>query len=396
LAFIPGNLYKDEAGNFYIQGDEKVLYPDVTQPLVSQPDFSGEVHAVLESWPWQYGYPYFTTSAAVLIVPRLIFGNGFTDQVQLNLFLLRQFINVLPMGLTIILGIYLVTRFRSLPGSVGMFIFLALIPGSVEYNHRFWHADALVLFLIMLTIYFVQKDNLRFGRHFFLAAVCCGLAAATKMWGLFFGVAIAGYLLAGLLQKRLNIKQMLLYGSLFTLAMLGAILLSSPSLMAPYIARVALRGWLPMQGFLLSGYAGDASGYYDTTLVNWLKYFGNDFMKGYFFFFSFFALLVGSLWGSRVTLSRILLAWCAPTALFLIYFVALKNFQYMLPLAVPLYCGALLLPAVLDESPAPQRLPFLAKPLTKKILRGMIYALFASQFIINLVLLYQYIVTKEL
>ena len=39
--------------------------------------------------------------------------------------------------------------------------------------------------------------------------------------------------------------------------------------------------------------------------------------------------------GVQVMFNRILLGWCAVTVLFLAYFVALKNFQYMLPLALP-------------------------------------------------------------
>ena len=81
--------------------------------------------------------------------------------------------------------------------------------------------------------------------------------------------------------------------------MLAAIIISSPSLMAPYIARVALRGWLPRQGTLVGGYGPDPTGEYNFGLANWLKYFGFHFMKGYFFYFSMFALVAGSLWGSR-------------------------------------------------------------------------------------------------
>jgi len=389
LAFIPGNLFQDAYGNFYIQGDEKVLYPDVTQVLISQDTFSGEVHTVLESWPWQYGYPYLTASAIILIIPRLIFGNQFGEQVQLNIFLLRQFVSVLPMVLTLLLAVYLVTRYKSMLKSVGMFVFLSLVPGIVKYNHRFWHPDALIVLLVVLTIYFLQKDKLRFGRHFYLAAVFCGLATAIKLWGFFFGLTIAGYLLAGFLQKKLTVKKMILSGLLFVFAMFGTIVLSSPSLMAPYIARVALRGWLPRQSTLLYGYGPDASGYYDTGLVNWLKYFGYHYMKGYFFYFSFFALIVGSLWGSRVYLNRILLGWCTATAFFLVYFVAMKNFQYMLPVAIPLCCGAFLFPAVTaDENTLPKQLSFLTKPLAQKIICGFTIAMFASQLIINLVILY--------
>jgi hypothetical protein len=261
----------------------------------------------------------------------------------------------------------------------------------VKYNVKFWHADSFVVLLVVLAIYALQKDKLRFGRFFYLAAVFCGVAAILKLWGLFFGPVIAGYLLAGVYKKRLTVGKMFLSGFLFILAMLAAIFISSPPLMAPYIARVALRTWLPMQGSLLAGYGPDPTGEYNLGLTNWLKYFGFHYMKGYFFYFSIFALITGSLWGSRVTLNRILLGWCAVTATFLAYFVALKNFQYMLPLAVPLYCGAFLFPAVTDVNPDSKWSAFLARPVTRKVVWGITILMFFSQFIINLIILGLYV-----
>ena len=389
-AFIPLNLLRDEYGNFPLHADEKVLYPDITQGMFFEGNVSSMVHSVLEKWPWQYGYPYFTASAAALLIPRLIFGDQFTAQVQLNIFLLRQLVSVAPMVLSLVLAVYLVTRFKNMWASVGMFVFLATVPGIVKYNIHFWHADAMVVLLVMLTIYALQKDRLRFGRFFYWAAIFCALAAATKLWGLFFGPVIAGYLLAGLFKKQLTVGKFFLSGLLFLLAMLAAVFISSPTLMAPYIARVALRSWLPMQGSLLTGYGGDTSGFYDKNLFNWLKYFGYHFMKGYFFFFAFLALIAGSLWGARVRLNRILLGWCATTVLFLAYFVALKNFQYMLPLAVPLYCGAFLLPTVTEGSPDSKWSAFLARPTVHKITWAITILMFASQFIINVVILVLY------
>ena len=389
-AFIPANLLRDRYGNFFMHADEKVLYPDVTRDMVFPHTVSGFVHSVLEGWSWQYGYPYFTVSAAVLLIPRLVFGEQFAAQVQLNIFLLRQFVNVAPMILALMLAVYLVTRYRNMLASAGMFVFLAAVPGIVKFNTRFWHADSVVVLLVILAIYSLQKDKLRFGGYFYWAAVFCGVAAILKLWGLFFGPVIAGYLLAGLFKKRLSLGKMFLSGALFLLAMLAAIFISSPTLMAPYIARVALRGWLPMQGSLLGGYGPDPTGEYALGLANWLKYFGFHFMKGYFFYFSIFALVAGSLWGSRVRLNRILLGWCVVTAIFLAYFVALKNFQYMLPLAVPLYCGACLFPALTEAGPDSKWAAFLSRPLTRKVVWGITLLMFASQFSINAIILILY------
>jgi len=392
LAFIPLNLLPDRSGRFDMNPDEIVLYPDVTKALVSQPTFEATVRNVIEGWGWQYGYPYLTVSAAVLVVPRLIFGNDFASHMQLNIFLLRQFVSVLPMELALLLGVYLVTRFKSGWRSAGLFGFLLLVPGIVKFNHNYWHPDALIVLCSLLTIYFLQRDELRFGRNFYLAAVFCGLRSAISIWRPFFVVAIAGYLLARLLKKKLTVGKFILAGALFIFTMFGTVILSSPSLMAPYIAKVAFRDWLPRQTNMLTGPGENTGGIYDTGLLNWLTYLGYHYMKGYFFFFAAVGLVAGSLVGSRKYLNRILLAWCLPTVFFLAYFVAMKNFQYMLPVVVPLYCGAFLFPSITEGSASAAGLSFLQKPLARTLVNWVTIAFIGSQFVVNMVILYLYVI----
>ncbi|MGD0879675.1 MAG: glycosyltransferase family 39 protein [Anaerolineales bacterium] len=391
LAFIPLNLLPDKNGKFDVNPDEVVLYPDVVKPLLAQPTFAATVQNVVGGWSWQYGYPYMTISAAVLVAPRLIFGDQFASQMQFNLFLLRQFVSVLPMELALLMAVYLVTRFKSVWKSAGLFGFLLLVPGIVKFNHHYWHPDALIVLCTILAIFFLERDDLRFERNFYLAAVFCGLATAIKLWGLFFVVAIAGYLLAGLIRKKINFRKFILAGVLFLLAMFGTVVFTSPSLMAPYIAKVAFRDWLPRQANLLNGPGVNSGGIYDTGLMNWLKYFGFHYMKSYFFFFAVFALVTGSLLGSRKYLNRILLAWSAVTVVFLAYSVAMKNFQYMLPVVLPLYGGAFLFPSITEGSAILPGLAFLEKPMTQKIVQWVTVAFIASQFVINLIILYLYV-----
>jgi len=56
---------------------------------------------------------------------------------------------------------------------------------------------------------------------------------------LFFVLAIAGYLAAGLLLKKLTLKKSVLAGQAFILVMIMTIVISSPSLLAPYITKVS-------------------------------------------------------------------------------------------------------------------------------------------------------------
>jgi hypothetical protein len=393
LFFIPINMLPNSYGQFTLLGDEQVIYPDVVKIFSAQPNFGAAVQNILGTWPWWYGYPYLPISASVLIIPRLIFGNQFTAHMNLNIGLMRQFVSVLPMVLAIMLAVYLVTRFKSVWRSVGMFAFLLLVPGIVKINIHFWHPDSIILCLILLTIYFLQKDDLRFGRYFYLAALACGLATAIKLFGLFFVLAIAGYLAAGLLQKKLTLKKSVLAGAGFILVMIMTIVISSPSLLAPYITKVALASWFDQQHKILSGPSlVDTEGLYQTNLPNWLKYFGFHYMKSYFFYFAYLALGAGSVWGAKKYLNRILLAWSVPTTIFLVYFSAMKNFQYMLPVAVPLFCGACLFPSIAEAPADSKGDAFLGKPVSRKIIQVVTIVLFASQLIINLVILYLLVV----
>ncbi len=157
LAFIPFNLIPDIHGKAFIHGDERVIYPDVVKALTPQANFSATVYAVLANWTWSYGYPYLPISASVLIIPRLIFGNQFAQHLELNIFLLRQFVSVLPMVLALLLAVYLVTQYKSARVSVSLFVFLLLIPGIVKINYQFWHPDSIILLLVLIDDLFPSK-----------------------------------------------------------------------------------------------------------------------------------------------------------------------------------------------------------------------------------------------
>jgi hypothetical protein len=384
LAFIPLNYLRDNQTHFYIHPDEGVIYPDVAKVLIWQGSFDATVHNILDGWQWWYGYPYLPMSAVALIIPRLVFGESFVQQMQLNLLLLRQFVSVLPMTLALLLIVYLVTRFERKLFSIGMFIFLLLIPGVMVFNFHFWHPDGIILLLIILTAYFLDRDRLRFGVNFYLAAAACALAIAIKLWGAFFVLAIAGYLIAGWQRKVLTFKKMVLAGTGFLLVMVATIAISSPTLLVPYVTRGALEGWQSQQNWLLTGYQEpDPEGVYKTGLANWLKYFNMYYMTAYVFFISFASLGIGSLFGSKKSLNRIILAWCIATGIFLVNFASMKSNQYMIPLMLPLYIGLFLIPYV-GQSPNDSKDPaFLRKPITQKLLWGFLILVAGSQFALN-------------
>jgi hypothetical protein len=385
LAFVPLNYLRDKLTHFYIHPDESLLYVEVTKAMIGQGSFEATLRNFL-GWQYYYGFPYFIVSAAVLAIPRLIFGEAFVQQQQLNIFLLRQFVSVLPIILSLSILTYMVMRFKSMKTSAGLFVLLLFIPGVVKYNFHFWHPDGILILLIVLTLFFLQKDQLRFKKYFYLAAMTCGVAFATKLWGAFFVTTIAGYLIAGLLKKILTFKQMIWAGIGFLFVMFAALVISSPTLLVPYIARTALKIWQVQQTALLHGFdEPDPQGVYRTGLANWLIYFDLFYMKVYIFVFSILALLAGSLWGARKYLNRIFLAWCATTGIFLIVLISMKSSQYMLPLMLPLYSSMFLFPYLVPETnEAKVRLGRAVFPI-QKVLWGILILACGAQFVFNII-----------
>jgi 4-amino-4-deoxy-L-arabinose transferase-like glycosyltransferase len=253
---------------------------------------------------YHYGYPFYALSALVLLVPRLVFGGSFAGHTRINLLLLRQMASVLPMILSIFVLVYIVTRFKSWARAVSMFVVLLLIPGVVKYNERFWHPDSLLLLFIVLTFYFLQRDRLRFGRNFYLAAVTCGLATATKLYGFFFFLAVGGYLLAGLVYRVLGFRKMILAGLLFVLTMSVTVLLANPFLIDSEARARMVAIMQDKNAEMAHGYnEPDLQHIYRTGLEVWMPFFEQHYTQGYFFFFLFLALAAGSLWGSETHLN---------------------------------------------------------------------------------------------
>lgn len=378
-AFIPANY----GGR--VHPDEEVIYPDVVNMLIPGDTFTDTLRDSFIISSWWYGYPYFPMSALALVIPRIIYGNEFASQIELNLLLMRQFISVLPMVASILLLIYLVNEFKHLWASIGMFVVLCFIPGVIHYNIRFWHPDSIIVFLVLLTFWLLKHDRLQFGRDFYLAAFTVGLNAVIKVWGLFFFLAIGGYLLAGWLTKKLDFWKMARAGLFFVLVMIGSILITSPSIIIPWNLKTyisELREYYPV---MRQGYnEPDPQGVYRLGLPAWMVFFRMHFMQDFFFYFSVFTLMAGSLLGTQKTLNRLMLAWCSVVGIFLVGWIAVKSFQYLLPLMIPLYGGVFLFPNIAGGEHYPPPFEFLANPKTKRLLQGIVIVLTAIQFYYNL------------
>jgi len=368
-----------------IHPDEDIIYPDVVNMLLSYDTFPEMLRKTFIIDTWWYGYPYFPISALPLIIPRLIYGDAFAQNIQLNMLLLRQFISVLPMILSIILLIYLVDEFKSPWLSVGMYVMLSLVPGVVRYNTRFWHPDSIIVLLVVLTFFFLKRDRLRYSTDFFLAAFTIGLATAIKVWGLFFFLAIGGYLLAGVIEKKISVQRMVILGLLFIGVMVGSFLITTPSILIPWNFRTyvnLMQDYYPTMRF---GYdEPDPLGVYRTGLPAWMVFFRIHFMQDFFFYFCVFAGLAGSLIGREKMLNRLIMAWCVVVGTYLVGWIAVKSFQYMLPMMIPLYACAFMFPRLAGGHDYPSWLSFLARPRAGMVLWGITLAMLAAQFIFNI------------
>ena len=388
LAFIPLNLLPEDPRTMspFSGVDEVIQYKAVTEPLLPAETFALTVKKILlhESIYWEHPFIFFSVST--LLLPRILFNIDFVKHVQLNMLILRQLVTVLPFILSMFLLVWIVLRFRSVLKTVFMYILLLSIPGVVDLNIRFHRPDSMLVFFILLTFFFLQKDNFRLGFNFYMAAFACGMAVAIKIWGFFFFFPVLVYLITSLVMKKGDFGLHVRAGIGFVLAMVMTIFLFSPGLMIPQILKNEVTVILSDQNSrILENTQADPEGVYIKGLANWMRYFEMSYMHDYYFYFCFIVLGLSSLAGSEKLLGRLMLTWCLTTAIFLIWFVAIKSSWYMLPLMVPLYGSPFLLPSIIKISPGSSRLHRVFNhPSARFAVWGIITLFCGSQFIINM------------
>ena len=333
--------------------DEPVTYPYVVRMLTPASDLKDLWTRWVIYGDYHYGYPFYFFSALVLLPVRLVHGAAFTNFTQLNLLLLRQLISVLPMLAAALMLTWMATRFRSALLSLLLLTVLLSLRAVVRNNIQWWHPDALSVLAVVLTLFFLERDDLRFGRNFYFAAAACGVAAGIKLAGFFFFLAVAGYLAAGILRKALTFPRSILAGALFVLVMGGALVLSNPFL---YNAG-ARQELAKIQSFkteeLTQGYAHDDPRYYavgprwwEWTLTTW---YAHPLVLGLLGL----SLAAGCVWGPNRLLNGLILLWIIPNAVYLLFFVAVKPDHYWLPVLLPLFATMFNIPMAIADGRIP-------------------------------------------
>jgi hypothetical protein len=321
--------------------DEPITYPYVVRMVTPPSDYKDLFIRWVIYGDYHYGYPFYFLSAVTLLPVVWLNGAHFTDFTQLNLLLLRQVISVLPMIAAAGLITYAQTRFLSVWKSVLLFVLILSMRGVVRSDLQWWHPDALSVLAVVLTLFLLDRDQLRFGRNFLLAAAACAVAIGIKFAGVFFAPAIALYLLAGWIQKKINFSQLVTRALLFLAVMLAVLVLTNPFLFFASARERLIKIQSDKTAELAQGSAKDDPYYAQVGPLYWawtLKtWFGEPLALG----FIALSLGVGCLRGPRQRLNRLILAWALPYTIYLFWFVAVKPDHYWLPILIPAFSAAL-------------------------------------------------------
>jgi hypothetical protein len=381
--FLYPNYHKGESASGWslFSQDEYVVYPVLMKMMANVSNithFWGDL--VNQFYPY-YGFPYSFFSVLVLLPARLILGETFDSSAQLNIFLLRQFINVIPIILAAGGLVFFQTRFKGFWRSIILFVFLLSIPEIFRSNIRWWHPDSLCLLSIALTFAFLLKDNYRLNTWFYLSAIACGMAISTKLYGVFFFLTIPVYLWLVWLKQKKDLKKILYAGLVFLLIMSLTFIISSPFL----FYKVPREQWLRIQfsksGDIDTGYLQGDPYYYQKGLIYWQWTVESRYGQPWFIAFLLCSVLIGCFWGKNILQNRLLLAWLIPLGMYLVFFVAPKPSHYISPFMLPLFSAALTL---FDVIPLWVRQKNNFGNVLRKVFIILLVLIIAQQFVFHL------------
>ncbi len=263
-----------------------------------------------------YGFPFFATSALAILPLQWL---GRLSNLPLIMLLLRQFVSVLPMLVALLLLVYMQDGYRTYRSPV-IFAVLLCVPAVVQ-NNLWWHPDGLTFLFVVLTIFFLKKDNLHFGWDFLIAAVCCGIATAIKLVGVYFFLAVGVTLFLGLLLKNVSIKRLAGMAITFLIVMGVAFVTANPFLLSHW-ARTAYGYIFQKQAFLL------AEGYgvvYEKGLTAAWPLIHESFGELAFIGIALGAAIWGALRGPQRLFQTLILAWFVPLSVVVFFFTRLSS-----------------------------------------------------------------------
>lgn len=341
--FIPPNLKgaQNAAMLSAFEIDEFAQYPNLIGMLTPGETLYQSIRHFLIYLHYFYGYPFYLLSALAALPVKLIYGTDWLRHTDVIVVILRQVINVAPMITAAGLLTYIQTRFRDMNRSIGLFVFLLLIP-AVMVNNLWWHPDSLAVLSAVLVLFFLDRDALQLGKNFFIAAAICGVAAGIKYTGVFFALSILIYLIWAWVTQKYSLRKVALAAGAFLGIMLLAVVISNPLLLFPQ-ERAALIEYQKLQ------FQQTSMGIMQTTSQSYFATeYPEDFRYHYgemeFLMFAFAGLFVGMFFSKKRWYYAVLLAFILPMIL-TINFSATRRTHYFLPVILPLVsCLSVLLP----------------------------------------------------
>lgn len=343
---------------------------------------------------YYYGFPFYVASVALALLPiKLLHGLG---DVPLQMLWLRQMVSVLPMILAVLALVYTQTRFKKWIASIALFVFLLTIPAVFE-NSTWWHPDSLAMLFIALTFLFLDLDELRYGKFFYLAAVTCGLATATKLLGLFFFIAIPVYLLLGLHARKLSLKTAVLRAVAFIAIMFGTFVIANPFLLDSGQRSFALDVQTKQAAAMSTGWNVQ----YSRGPLAWYPMIQEMYGSIWTILLAFGVVAynvrpIANIWQDRKRLLNILiLAWVVPYLVYVMGVIVIKPHHFLIPIFLPLFSS---LVSVFDVIPRFKRHSPWTKQVPALLLNLAVIAILGVQVVHNLswdIQHYQETVNKE-
>jgi hypothetical protein len=333
------------------QPDEAAPLPYIFRMIAPAPSLNLAIRHFIFYDYYYYGFPFFAASGILLLPLQWL---GRLGDIPLVMPILRQFISVLPMLAALLLLVYMQDGFRTYRSPV-LFAILLSVPAVME-NNSWYHPDGITFLLVVLTIFFLWRDSLRFKRNFLLAAVMSGVATAAKLVGLYFFLAVGLTLLLGLLLKKASWKKLFGMAFAFILAMALAYLVANPFLFSHW-ARTAYLYILHKQGGLLENGYGV---FYARGLQASWPLVRESFGTAPFLLIALGTAIWGAWRGPQRLLHALILAWFLPLSV-TVFFLTHFKFQYWLPVALPLISSLVILLPEKWQKPGPAPLAWIAR-----------------------------------
>jgi hypothetical protein len=337
ILFIFPNLTgaKDEVMISVFEHDEFAQFPHVVRMITPGDTFYQSLRNFVVYLHYFYGYPFYFFSAISIFPLKLILGPEWIDNTRLIMAVLRQMINLLPMVLSAVIMVYVITKFKTLWKSLLLLIFLLTIPAVVS-NNMWWHPDSLLTLFCVITIFFLIKDDFRFGRNFYFSGIACGLAIGAKILGVLFVLTYAIYLVYGIFTKHLTIRKFIFVSFLILVIVLGTVVLSNPLLLLPIERREIITTFRlnleqSTHGFWVLKKSGE------NNLSAIISILSTDYGLGLVTLISFVSLFWGLLKEKTRVISLVNLSWLFAFMVYFIFIASTLRSHYFLPIIFPLF-----------------------------------------------------------